>query len=344
MAIVTKKDGRVYVTWRESGKPQWRYFKKERAAAEDFQAQLQEEGKIRPYRRTKLQSPTLDELAQAFLDARANELSARQYQKTYANIVNIILPIIGHKDALRLKFADLDAYVKVRSKRCKNISIRRDLAVIKSILNWSVGRSLIHRNPVAGYKGPPDDSERIQPPTMVEIERIYTVAQPHLQRIILLAYYLGARPGPSELFKLDWEHVDFESKTVFVESARKGGIDARPVPIHPALMPHLRRWYVADGQKGPLIHYNGRPMTSRCHTSWVQAKKRAGITRRIRLYDLRHAMASHALAQGGNLKAVSKILGHSNTSITARVYQHVDFDMLKDAVGGMPSLKIDQTF
>ena len=51
---------------------------------------------------------------------------------------------------------------------------------------------------------------------------------------------------------------------------------------------------------------------------------------------LANGAASHALAHGGNLKAVSKLLGHTDPGITARVYQHVDFDMLKSAVEGLP--------
>jgi integrase len=38
------------------------------------------------------------------------------------------------------------------------------------------------------------------------------------------------------------------------------------------------------------------------------------------VHSLRHAAASHALAQGINLAAISRRLGHSSPAVTARIY------------------------
>jgi integrase len=48
----------------------------------------------------------------------------------------------------------------------------------------------------------------------------------------------------------------------------------------------------------------------------------AGV-RRVRLHDLRHGAASLRLAAGADIGLVSKILGHSTTSITAYTYSHL---------------------
>jgi integrase len=50
---------------------------------------------------------------------------------------------------------------------------------------------------------------------------------------------------------------------------------------------------------------------------------RAGIVGKVRLHDLRHTAGSLALASGVSLFAVSRMLGHSSTDFTARVYGHV---------------------
>ena len=58
-------------------------------------------------------------------------------------------------------------------------------------------------------------------------------------------------------------------------------------------------------------------------TAWRACKKRAGITRKIRLYDLRYAFATETIAAGADVKAVSDIMGHSTTAMIHRHYQHV---------------------
>ena len=42
----------------------------------------------------------------------------------------------------------------------------------------------------------------------------------------------------------------------------------------------------------------------------------------FRWHDLRHTHASHLLAGGMDLVAVSRLLGHSSPTVTAKVYAH----------------------
>jgi len=48
----------------------------------------------------------------------------------------------------------------------------------------------------------------------------------------------------------------------------------------------------------------------------------AGLARTLRIHDLRHTAGSTMLASGVPLTTVSKILGHANAAITARIYAH----------------------
>ena len=60
--------------------------------------------------------------------------------------------------------------------------------------------------------------------------------------------------------------------------------------------------------------------------------KKAGVTRRLRPYDLRHMAATSMLSKGADLKAVSQILGHSSPATTILVYQHVINSQRVDAI------------
>ena len=54
---------------------------------------------------------------------------------------------------------------------------------------------------------------------------------------------------------------------------------------------------------------------------WYRVRKKAGIED-VRLHDLRHTVASHAVMSGVPVPVVSRLLGHSNVRMTLR-YAHL---------------------
>jgi integrase len=63
---------------------------------------------------------------------------------------------------------------------------------------------------------------------------------------------------------------------------------------------------------------------------WADAVKRAKIPD-FRFHDLRHTFATRLLRQTGNLKLVSRLLGHTTIDTTAR-YAHVLDEDLEQAL------------
>jgi integrase len=62
---------------------------------------------------------------------------------------------------------------------------------------------------------------------------------------------------------------------------------------------------------------------------WNSIRKRAGFDD-VRLHDLRHSLASIAVASGMSLHMIGKLLGHSQPQTTAR-YAHLADDRMKIA-------------
>jgi integrase len=62
---------------------------------------------------------------------------------------------------------------------------------------------------------------------------------------------------------------------------------------------------------------------------WDAVTKRAGLTG-VRLHDLRHTYASFGAGGGLGLPIIGRLLGHAETSTTAR-YAHLDNDPLRRA-------------
>ena len=139
---------------------------------------------------------------------------------------------------------------------------------------------------------------------------------------------------------MTWDDIDFQGKSIYIVSAKKHRIPFRDVPLHPDLEKDLRRWQKEDEDKTApeIITFNDKPLSS-VKTAFRNAKRRAGITRRIRLYDFRHAAVTMMLASGGDLKSVSQIAGHSRTDTTTRIYQHTSIELLSEQINLIPSLE-----
>ena len=61
---------------------------------------------------------------------------------------------------------------------------------------------------------------------------------------------------------------------------------------------------------------------------------RAGMPR-VRLHDLRHAVATAMAKSGASPLATSRMLGHASVAFTQSVYQHADDAMVEWAARGL---------
>ena len=283
-------------------------------------------------RRTET-SPTFVELVNFYMAAQKVSMSSSGWENMAIVMRGVILPEIGGLMVHHITPPRLDTYVANRAKAVKRTTIHRELSYLRAVLRWAVHRRLIASNPMAGFKMPRRDDAIISPPTQPEFDAILACAAPHMKRAMLISRYTGLRPGKEELLCLTWDAVDFHNKTLLVISADKGGLPSRMVPLNKKILYWLEQWYDEDQETEAryLVHYNGGPIGS-LKTAWKMAKKRARVTRRLRMYDLRHAFVTTLLERGADLKSVSEIVGHSSPDMTARVYQHVSSKLKRSAV------------
>jgi integrase len=355
MSVHLLPDGRWVVHYKIEGKLKREYF----GRGPEAEKLARERNDALPLRSWKRRTPEpggvwFADLAQAYLDAMAANLQEDSRRNLIGKLNSVILPQLGKMRAIQVTPERIDTYVKTRLATGRTLkdgsihypkrtTIHRELTDISAILNWAVERRYLTHNPIAKYKKPRRDDEVIQPPTLSEISALMAVAPPQLVRALGLSYYTGIRPGRSELLRRKWSDVDWTAKSIFVESARKGGLRTRQISLHPDLLKLLKTWWKADKRlptvPETIIHYEGRAIGS-LKTSWRTAKKTAKITRRLRPYDLRHAFATQALRQAADLKSVSELLGHSRTDTTIRVYQHGSAEMQRLAVEKLPSVTL----
>ena len=220
----------------------------------------------------------------------------------------------------------------------KSASTRGRLSVLRTVLRWCVAQG--YMDPIEFPKLPPAQYEKFVPPTPAELEAIMAVAAPHIVRTVILGAQCGVRVGPSELFSLTWDDVDLVRGVLRVHGAKKNpNAPWREVPIRESLLPLFQQWHEEDAKAGVryLINHKGRQV-SKIKTAWFAALRRAGITRRIRPYDLRHAFATELIAGGIDIGTVAKLMGHSSPAMILMHYQYVMDGQKRAAVEALPDL------
>lgn len=285
--------------------------------------------------------------------ARVSRITVRELLDSYfslahTNVTTIstaryhavpLMGIFGGRMASLLAVADILNFAE--SQRLRGIAqstVNRRVSILRAALNWGVRNALLATNPLSELRMPKATSRRNAPPTPHEANAIMAHAAPHVQRVIVLGLCIGARIGPSELFRLTWWNVDLDNAMIRLPSADKNHReDGRDIPIRRALLPILHEWMTHDLKHGVqhVVHWRGEPV--RCISkSWHSALKRAGICRRIRPYDLRHAYATYSLAGGADIKTVAEIMGHTDASMILKTYQHVQDTQKRAAVEALP--------
>ena len=247
---------------------------------------------------------------------------------------------IGSKPINAVGFDDLVAIKSELEKQgVKPVTVRGRFSVLRTVLRWCMDNGFCE--PIRFPKLPPARYEKFVPPTPEELSTIMHAASPHIVRVIVLGAQFGVRVGPSELLKLTWKDVDFSRKVLRVHGAMKNlDVPWREVPIREDNLYFFEEWKREDALNGVeyVVHYRGKPVAS-IKTAWRMTLARAGITRRIRPYDLRHAFATELLSENVDVGTVAELMGHSSPSMLWKHYQHIMNKQKTAAMQALPALE-----
>lgn len=250
-----------------------------------------------------------------------------------------ILNTAGHEDIRALDYDSLKKIISnLESRRVSHATVYKQGGILRAVLRWASANGYIES--IRFPKLPKAVYEKLVPPAPEEMERLISAAQPHIARVIIIGAQCGVRVGPSEMLRLTWADVDFQRGVLHVEGAKKNARSPwREVPIRDELLEVMRHWKEEDTESGceHIIQYMGKPVES-IKRAWDATLRRAGITRRIRPYDLRHAFATNLIAAGVDVGTVAKLMGHSSPAMIFQHYQYVLDGQKKAAVESLPGI------
>jgi integrase/recombinase XerD len=151
-----------------------------------------------------------------------------------------------------------------------------------------------------------------------EVARLLEAA-PGLKYKAALCVAYGAGLRVSEVANLKVSDIDSQRMTLRIEQG-KGQRD-RYVMLSPQLLELLRDWWRAA--RPPVWLFPGQnpinPITPRqLNRAVTAAKDLAGISKRVSPHTLRHSFATHLLEQGGDIRVIQVLLGHTKLQSTVR--------------------------
>lgn len=244
-----------------------------------------------------------------------------------------------HKQIDKITNKDLDNFQRQRKqgsdnfKPIGNAAINRAISVLVAALNKAVEWELIPAHSISKRKRlkTPKSAGKIF--TDTELKKLYDVLDTRKGYFpVIIRVLLNTGLRPNEAYCLTWnETVDLKNKIIMVKKEQaKNGI-ARIVPMNDATYRVLKEW---KKQKKHKVFVFPNPKKTGCITkmqkSWYRLIKDAKLGY-FRIYDCRHTVASRMLNNGGTLKSVSAVLGHSSLAIT-EIYLHTTEQGKREAI------------
>ena len=230
-----------------------------------------------------------------------------------------LLPNFGSKKLTRIESKSIDTWFN-RYSADAPAGANRALDVLSQILNFAIECGYLTSNPSRCITRNPS-TKKTRFLSLAEIKRLHQQLNEHQGRgsgeqqidIIRLLLLTGCRKG--ELINLLWSEVH-DGRLILDDSktGRRSVFLSREAQAIILRQPAIGK-YVFPSKTDPSI----------CRSSeisvWRKVRRTAGIDD-VRLHDLRHTFASHAVLAGVPLPVVSRLLGHSQTRMTLR-YAHV---------------------
>jgi integrase/recombinase XerD len=149
--------------------------------------------------------------------------------------------------------------------------------------------------------------------------------------VISVFLYTGLRV--SELVNLEIGDVDFEENIIYVHAGKgdKDRIVVMPDVCRDCVKVYMKERIKIRSNNNYLFISNKK---TRFNTSTVERMvkrvgERSGIAKKVTPHVLRHTFATSVLRNGGDIRFIQQILGHSSLA-TTQIYTHIDDSTLKE--------------
>lgn len=237
-------------------------------------------------------------------------------------------------------------------------TVRNYISFVSSVLDYAVKMGAIQDNPCRRVVLPPLEHKEKAVYTLEEAQRFLDsleAAPLEYQTFFTLAIFGGFRRG--ELLGLEWPDIDFSNQTVsirrtslytkargiFTDTTKTRG-SQRTLKLPANVFTVLRRYRAEQAQQRLLLgdrwtagdrlftNTDGGLLHPNTPYGWLKGFCGQTGQRFFGIHAFRHLSASLLIESGADVRTVSAMLGHSQTSTTLNIYAH-SFDEAKARAG-----------
>lgn len=237
-------------------------------------------------------------------------------------------------------------------------TVRNYVSFVSSVLDYAVKMGAIQDNPCLRVVLPPLEHKEKEVYSLEEAQHFLDrleQAPLEYQVFFTLAIFGGFRRG--ELLGLEWPDIDFDGQTVsirrtslytkergiFTDTTKTKG-SQRTLKLPASVFTLLRRYRAEQAQQRLLLgdrwtagdrlftNTDGGLMHPNTPYGWLKSFCQQTGQRFLGIHAFRHLSASLLIESGADVRTVSAMLGHSQTSTTLNIYAH-SFDEAKARAG-----------
>jgi integrase len=195
-------------------------------------------------------------------------------------------------------------------------TINKSLGILSKALSLAWDRGETEQDYSRMVRRLPENNHRDRVLTLQEVQRIADQASSAVRAAVWICLYTGLRRG--EVCALRPGNVDLKAGLLTVPAGMAKSQRIRTVPIATPARPWLEQVPVGITPQG-------------FRSGWDRAREKAGIPDAT-IHDLRRSCGTMLIRAGVDLYVVSKILGHSSTTVTQARYAHLATKQLKAGI------------
>jgi integrase len=243
------------------------------------------------------------------------------YDTAFKNIIKVV----GDMSIEELTALHWEKYKRVRSGNVSPGTTNIELRSLRAAMNRAVDWKLLSSNPFERQKlcMVPESA-----PTFFSVSDfgrlVLAIRDKWFRSLVIFAVLTGLRRA--EIINLRWTDVDFERKTVRVESnadfKTKAG-KRRTIALTATAIVILSEIRSAGGTDHIFSFRGKRIRAALLSKKLKRAVKDAMLEdQRLHFHSLRHTFASWLAQKGTSLYEIQKLLGHKNIT-TSQIYAHL---------------------
>ncbi|MBS4028866.1 MAG: site-specific integrase [Ignavibacteriales bacterium] len=326
--LTKRNNGIYYIGYYEGAKLKWKSTR-ERIKS-DALKQLSDFKKLLAHKPKEISLSLFSNQLLSYLEQNYSKNTCAYYRIAFRHLLEIANDI----SLSSLTPQHFDKYKSKRLAEVTPVTVNIELETLRAALNTAKRWKLLHTNPVEEITKCVEPQQTPAFFAKEDFEMLLSlIKEQWLKETIMFAVCTGMRRG--EILNLRWSNIDFERKTISIESDATFKVKCgkrRVLPMSDVCYFLLKQRHEKTVSEF-IFTLNGKHIDK----DWLshlfkRYVRQAGMSERLKFHSLRSTFASWLVMSGTEIYAVSKLLGHGDVSVTTKHYAHLKPETLASEV------------